>query len=176
MAFAPGMYAFPGGSVDPADYLPADRPGGDTEDPDAPAGGLRMGLADDAARAVHRAAVREVAEEAGVRLSVAGLRAWARWLTPEFEQRRFDTFFFVAAMPEGQHARGETAESDHAVWLAAEEAMALPMMPPTRHMIRGLAGYSTVESALAASTGRDLSEPVQPVVEVDADGAWLRLS
>jgi 8-oxo-dGTP pyrophosphatase MutT (NUDIX family) len=169
MAFAPGMYAFPGGSVDPADYLPTDG------DPDGPAA-VSMGLAEDAARAVHRAAVREVAEEAGVRLAVAGLQVWARWLTPEFEPRRFDTFFFVAVMPDGQHARGETAESDHALWLAPDEAMSLPMMPPTKHMIGQLAGYSTIDSVLAGSIGRDLSEPVQPVVEVDADGAWLRLS
>lgn len=29
------------------------------------------------------------------------LGAWARWITPEFEPRRYDTWFFVAALPHG---------------------------------------------------------------------------
>ena len=32
-------------------------------------------------------------------------RAWAHWITPEFEPRRYDTRFFVAAMPAGQLTR-----------------------------------------------------------------------
>src|SRR5690606_39575948 len=28
------------------------------------------------------------------------LGAWTRWVTPEFESRRYDTWFFVAALPE----------------------------------------------------------------------------
>ena len=33
------------------------------------------------------------------------LGAWAGWLTPEFEPRRYRTWFFVAALPEGQVTR-----------------------------------------------------------------------
>ncbi len=164
MAFAPGMYAFPGGSVDPADYstyldIPLDE---------------SLGLPVDSARAVRHAAVRELDEEAGVRITADQLVPWARWITPEFEPRRFDTFFFLAPMPAGQHARGETDESDHAVWLAPADALRLAMLPPTRRTIGELARFSAVEAALAAGSGRDL-KPVQPVIEVDKDGAWLRL-
>lgn len=164
MAFAPGMYAFPGGSVEPADYsssldIPIDE---------------SLGLPLDSARAVRQAAVRELDEEAGVRITADLLVPWARWVTPEFEPRRFDTFFFLAPMPADQHARGESDESDHAAWLAPAEALRLAMLPPTRRTIDELAGFSAVDTALAAGAGRDL-KPVQPVIEVDADGVWLRL-
>jgi 8-oxo-dGTP pyrophosphatase MutT (NUDIX family) len=188
MAFAPGMYAFPGGSVSSADL--ASVAAGD-ESSTAPAGAgteaptgpdaeasviARMGLPGPTARAVLLAAVREVAEETHVTLAPAALAPWARWLTPEFEPRRFDTFFFLAPLPAGQQPVDPSGEADHALWLPpAEAASRLPMMPPTRHVLTELAGFADVASALAAAAQRDVSEPVRPVIEVDEEGTWLRL-
>jgi 8-oxo-dGTP pyrophosphatase MutT (NUDIX family) len=166
MAFAPGMYAFPGGSVDPADYS------SDDVDIEFDA---RMGLPAQSAGAVRRAAVRELVEEAGVRLGVNELHVWARWLTPEFEPRRYDTFFFVADMPAGQRADGEGIESDHSAWLVATDALRLPMLPPTRRTVGEMARYPHVAAVLAAAAERDVSVAVRPEIEVDAEGVWLRL-
>jgi len=168
MAFAPGMYAFPGGSVAAVD---AEPPTGHEVEPMA----TRMGLTEESALAVLRAAVRELTEETGVRLAPARLAPWARWLTPEFEPRRFDTFFFLAPLPGDQHPDDPVGEADHAVWLPPAEALRLPMLPPTRHTLAELARFPDMASAIAAAAGRDVSEPVRPVVEVDADGTWLRL-
>lgn len=167
MRFAPGMYAFPGGSVSSQDEA-----GPDPESELA----IRMGLPKTSAGAVLRAAVRELAEETGVRLSTAELAPWARWLTPEFEPRRYDTFFFLAALPVGQLPADAAGEADHALWIAPAQAQHLPMLPPTRHTLAELAGFPDVASALAAAAHRDISEPVRPVLEVDADGTWLRLT
>ena len=134
-----------------------------------------MGLPRESARAVLRAAVRELIEETGVRVALEALAPWARWLTPEFEPRRFDTFFFLAALPPGQHPAEAAGEADHALWVSPAEARSLPMLPPTRHTLATLADFPDVASAIAASVTRDLSKPIQPVVEVDADGTWLRL-
>src|SRR3954465_10430498 len=69
--FMGGAWVFPGGAVDPAD-----------------------GAGDGALRA---AAVREVAEEAGLRLDPgAELVPFARWITPERIAIRYDTWFFLA--------------------------------------------------------------------------------
>ena len=39
------------------------------------------------------------------------LRPWANWVTPKEERtRRYDTYFFVGAIPEGQRADGENTE------------------------------------------------------------------
>jgi 8-oxo-dGTP pyrophosphatase MutT (NUDIX family) len=137
MAFASGMYAFPGGSVEPSD------PG------------------------VAEAAVREVLEETGVLLTVDGLVPWSRWITPEFEPRRFDAYLFLAALPPGQQARTIGGEADHAVWLPPAEALVLPLLPPTSRTLRELVGYSRVDAALEAAAGRDAATPVRSRVVAD---------
>ena len=40
------------------------------------------------------------------------LSAQAHWLTPEFEHRRYDTWFFAALLPEGQIPDDDTSEAD----------------------------------------------------------------
>src|SRR3954452_14793348 len=152
MAFAPGMYVFPGGGVDLADS-DADI---SWVGPPPSEWAARFGCSEDLARGLVCAAVRETFEESGVllagpdehsivsdtsaasfqqaRLALeaheltlgayladAGLvlrtdllGAWAHWITPTFEPRRYDTRFFVAVLPEGQ-AVGELArEADRA--------------------------------------------------------------
>ncbi|MFJ8061854.1 NUDIX hydrolase [Streptomyces sp. NPDC096142] len=91
------------------------------------------------------------------------LGAWARWITPEFESRRYDTWFFVAVLPEGQRTRNASTEADRTVWIAPGEAAAsydkgdLTMMPPTIATLRGLIPYGSAAEALAAAPGRDLT-------------------
>lgn len=91
------------------------------------------------------------------------LGAWARWITPEFESRRYDTWFFVAALPEGQRTRNASTEADRTVWIRPEEAAAgydrgeLTMMPPTVATLRALAPHSSAAEALAAARDRDLT-------------------
>ncbi len=48
----------------------------------------------------------ELLSRAGLELRTDLLRPWARWITPEFEPRRYDTWFFVArSRGAGQPAR-----------------------------------------------------------------------
>ncbi|MQS34089.1 NUDIX hydrolase [Streptomyces katsurahamanus] len=102
------------------------------------------------------------------------LGAWARWITPEFEPRRYDTWFFVAALPIGQRTRNASTEADRTVWIRPCDATAgydrgeLLMMPPTVATLRTVAPYATAADALAAADGRDLT-PVLARAEM-ADG------
>jgi hypothetical protein len=41
------------------------------------------------------------------------------------------------------------------------------MLPPTSRTLRELAGFSTVEEALAAAAGRNFATPVRPRFEGD---------
>ncbi|MEV6527706.1 NUDIX domain-containing protein [Longispora sp. NPDC051575] len=125
-------------------------------------------------------AVREVLEETGLRLT--DLVPWARWITPEFEPRRYDTWFFVAALPEGQVPEYfEGGEADHVVWLRPAEAVArhaagdLAMLPPTAETLRELSGLPDVAAVLAAAAGRDAETPIVPRAVVTADGARMVL-
>jgi 8-oxo-dGTP pyrophosphatase MutT (NUDIX family) len=91
------------------------------------------------------------------------LGGWARWITPEFEPRRYDTWFFVAALPRGQRTRNASTEADRTVWIRPAEAAAgydrgeLLMMPPTISTLRQLAPCGSAAEALAAAADRDLS-------------------
>lgn len=120
-------------------------------------------------------ALVDVLGSRGLRVRADLLAAWDRWLTPEFEPRRFDTFFFLARLPDGQRTRDLGGESDHSAWLSPAEAAKLPMLPPTRYTLERLAQVGRVEDAVAMGAQRDLSRPVLPRVESDTDGDWLVL-
>lgn len=103
------------------------------------------------------------------------LGAWTRWITPEFEERRYDTWFFVAVLPEGQRTRNASSEADRTVWLRPAEAAAgydrgeFVMMPPTIATLRQLQTYDTPAAALAGSVERDLA-PVLAQARIDENG------
>ncbi|MFH8621387.1 NUDIX hydrolase [Streptomyces vietnamensis] len=102
------------------------------------------------------------------------LGAWARWITPEFEQRRYDTWFFVAALPAGQRTRDVSGEADRTVWIRPAEAAAgydrgeLTMMPPTISTLRTLEPYGTATEALAAAGEQDMA-PVLAQARLEGD-------
>jgi 8-oxo-dGTP pyrophosphatase MutT (NUDIX family) len=188
MAFAAGMHAFPGGTVDPRDSAVLPGWAGPTPADWA----TRLNLPEPTARAVVSAAVREVFEECGVLLAgpdagtvvgdVSGtdweaarlaliareigfaeflaerglvlrsdlLTPWDRWLTPEFEPRRYDTYFFLARLPERQVTRDVGGEAEQVLWGRPEELVDLPMLPPTLATLRALSGYPSIETAMAA--------------------------
>lgn len=108
------------------------------------------------------------------------LRPWAHWITPEVEPRRYDTRFFVAALPAGQRTREVGGEADRVAWLSPEEALSarargeVGLLPPTAVTLSELAPYADVGAVLEAAAERDL-RPRLPRVEVDAAGARIVL-
>ncbi|SCL20645.1 NUDIX domain-containing protein [Micromonospora nigra] len=101
---------------------------------------------------------------------------WSRWITPEFEPRRFDTYFFVALLPEGQRTRDVSGEADHTLWIRPAEAHArasageLTMLPPTLVTLAEVAACGGLDEVVRAAAGRDAASPVQPRLELSADG------
>lgn len=80
------------------------------------------------------------------------LRPWANWVTPKEERtRRYDTYFFVGALPDGQRADGENTETDQAGWITPQEALddfaagRSFLLPPTWTQLDALAGRSVAE-------------------------------
>jgi 8-oxo-dGTP pyrophosphatase MutT (NUDIX family) len=105
------------------------------------------------------------------------LRPWAQWITPELEERRYDTRFFVAALPGAQRPRQVGGEADRVAWVPVRAAVEqhgrgeLGMFPPTIATLVELSAYETVAEVLAAATERVI-EPLMPriVVEDGPDG------
>ncbi|MEV6168266.1 NUDIX hydrolase [Streptomyces sp. NPDC051954] len=119
--------------------------------------------ADRAALVARDLSFAEFLERRGLVLRSDLLGAWTRWITPEFEPRRYDTWFFVAALPEGQRTRNVSEEADRTVWTTPADAATsydkgeLLMMPPTIATLRQLTPYATAAEALAAAPGRDMT-------------------
>jgi 8-oxo-dGTP pyrophosphatase MutT (NUDIX family) len=138
--FMGGAWVFPGGSVDKTE--------------------------------THRtAAVREVAEEAGIDLpDPDALVPFAHWITPEEVSIRFDTWFFLAAAPDGQEAVPDGQETVDARWfeparaLEGAEADELLMVFPTIKTLERLARHESAAALLEWAAGQDV-KPLQPRVE-----------
>ena len=103
------------------------------------------------------------------------LRPWANWVTPEAERtRRYDTYFFVGALPAGQRADGENTESDRAGWTTPRAAIddfaagRNILLPPTWTQLDSLAGRSVAD---ALSVERQIVT-VQPHLEIIGDN-WI---
>ncbi|MFN8125056.1 MAG: hypothetical protein U0R64_00885 [Candidatus Nanopelagicales bacterium] len=187
MAFAPGMYVFPGGRVEESDAHTAWR--GPTDEP--------FGIPDGAGvtatfRALTSAGARETWEEAGTVLAVddsgapvagpdqsdadfgswlaehgcqidgAHFRAWSHWITPEVERRRFDTRFLVSLLPDGQSAVDLGVESDHSSWFTPQAALAGVRdgtMPMLPPTSAALTQLAEFDSAAAAWEAATYREP-----------------
>lgn len=137
LAFAGGMWVFPGGRIDPDDFPP---PG--TEDELAVAG--------------RNAAVREAAEEAGLTVDPAALVPFAHWTPPPEAPKRFSTQFFVAPAPTGAVTIDDGEIRDHmwvapAAALARRDAVEIELAPPTWVTLHTLSAHPTVASAIAAT-------------------------
>ncbi|MCH0562835.1 MULTISPECIES: NUDIX hydrolase [unclassified Streptomyces] len=119
--------------------------------------------ADRVALVARETSFAEFLDRRGLVLRSDLLGAWTRWITPEFEPRRYDTWFFVAALPAGQRTRDVSGEADRTVWVRPQDAGdaydrgELLMMPPTIATLRQLVPYSTVAETLAAAPDRDLT-------------------
>ncbi|MEU0725775.1 NUDIX hydrolase [Streptomyces sp. NPDC006140] len=131
--------------------------------------------ADRAALVARDLSFAEFLDRRGLVLRSDLLGAWTRWITPEFEARRYDTWFFVAALPEGQRTRNASTEADRTVWIAPGDAAAgydrgeLLMMPPTIATLRQLTAYETAAQALAAAPDRDLTPVLATARLVDGE-------
>jgi 8-oxo-dGTP pyrophosphatase MutT (NUDIX family) len=111
-------------------------------------------------------------------LRVDLLRPWAHWITPLVEKRRYDTRFFVAALPAGQRTRDVSTESDRVAWVRPAEALEaakrgeMSMLPPTLVTLTELAACDSVAAALAAP--REIA-PRLPEIQVIDGAVYLLL-
>lgn len=119
-----------------------------------------------------------VLAQLGVLLDVTAIRPWSRWITPKAESRRYDTYFFVAALPDGAAAAAVTSEASHADWIAVDQALAefrsgdRPMLPPTITTLTEIGQHSTVAEVLSVASQRSI-RPVEPVLRRDEAGQLI---
>ncbi|MFL6121481.1 NUDIX hydrolase [Actinophytocola sp.] len=110
--------------------------------------------------------------EAGLVLRADLLRPWSNWVTPVEETRRFDARFFLARLPEGQRADGDTTEAQDARWQRPADALddwksgRSGLLPPTWTT---LAELEECESVTDAMTRERVITKLMPRVARDGD-------
>ncbi|HYW56582.1 MAG TPA: NUDIX hydrolase [Polaromonas sp.] len=104
-----------------------------------------------------------------LRLQTRSLAPWSRWITPtapSVMNKRFDTRFFVAALPDGQVARHDDFETTESIWLTPRAALEqywngdIELAPPQIMSLAHLARHVSTASVLAAARSR-----VPPVIQ-----------
>lgn len=117
-------------------------------------------------------------ETNGLRLAADQLVRYARWITPDMMPKRFDTWFFIAAAPEGQLGAHDGHESVDSVWTTPAAAMAererWTIIFPTRMNLEKLACFATAEEAIRTASSTPIVT-VTPWVEKREGGSVLRI-
>ena len=113
----------------------------------------------------------------GLRLQTHSVTPWVRWITPTMpsvSSKRFDTRFFVSAVPPDQTASHDNHEATDSVWISPRAALLqyrdaqIMLAPPQIMSLAHLSRHSTVASVLAEAKSR-LPPLVQPE-PFDQDG------
>ncbi|KTE16590.1 NUDIX domain-containing protein [Sphingopyxis sp. H115] len=198
MAFAAGAVVFPGGRVDPDDYLVARRhaPALDEADGAARVAALREtleetglavgwpGLKEDDAADMRRALLAgellsDLLAARGDRIAIETLVPFARWCPNFKEARTFDTrFYAVAAPPHSHELTVEEAEHSHIFWASAEETLSMAdrgevsVIFPTRRNLERLA-LSADFPAFSEYSSRFPVDLITPWIEERDGQSWL---
>jgi 8-oxo-dGTP pyrophosphatase MutT (NUDIX family) len=175
-SFVPDAWVFPGGVVESSDHDLGD--------------GTEVGT-------MRIAAARELFEESGIWLGVplvdadAKRRAllmgeipfaslidgspldveklvWtSRWITPIGVPKRFDTYFFLAAVNHNAIASAENVEAVEVIWIPPAEAIEkLQIVFPTQKNLEALAGFTSAEELLASRRGVEVPA-TRPVLVIE---------
>ncbi|WP_426146759.1 NUDIX hydrolase [Polaromonas sp. DSR2-3-2] len=105
-----------------------------------------------------------------LRLQTRSLVPWSRWITPtapSVMSKRFDTRFFVSAVPAGQVAVHDNHETTDSIWLSPRMALQqywdgqIALAPPQIMSLAHLSRHASVDSVLTQARSR-LPPLIQP--------------
>ncbi len=117
----------------------------------------------------------EFVEDEDLLLDAGALHLFSHWITPAESPRRYDTWFFVAAAPEGHAYLHDDSETVASVWIRPTDALAraergeLEIIFPTMRNLEQLGRFRTAGALLEAVTTSE------PRVVADAGGARIML-
>jgi 8-oxo-dGTP pyrophosphatase MutT (NUDIX family) len=190
-SFMGGAHVFPGGTLDPEDHAPATA-------------ALVRWSGDPVEVPWRAAALRELAEEAGLLVTPGGivdhdgapvyptLAATGRrldgdalvylsnWVTPRGLPRRFDARFYLLEVPPDAVARSDGTEVFDPVWVTPREALdhagsgRWQIEVPTRAQLEMLADAPGLDRALDTARGT-FPTRIEPRLTRDPAGAWMVL-
>jgi glyoxylase-like metal-dependent hydrolase (beta-lactamase superfamily II)/8-oxo-dGTP pyrophosphatase MutT (NUDIX family) len=126
--------------------------------------------------ALHRGekGIAEFCAAEGLQLAADRLVYLSHWLTPLGRAKRFDTRFFIAAVPTAQTAAHDGAELLEQMWIAPKEALArkasLKLLTPTQKTLETIGRFANVADAMAWASAPRQVALVMPRVASGRDG------
>ena len=117
----------------------------------------------------------------GLRLAVDRVHYFSHWITPEPAPKRYDTRFFVTALPPGQVPVHDDHETTATVWVQPGEALAraeageFDIIFPTIKNLEAISRFSTSAELLAAAAAVERVPTVLPRVVADERGFRILL-
>ena len=123
----------------------------------------------------------EVLDAEDLVMEGGALRLFAHFLTPEGAPRRYDTWFFAAATPEGQHGVHDDGEAVHSEWVRPVDALErqsrneIDLILPTVCSLRWLARFASAAEVLAAADAAAVTPDSPPLVVTDIFGERIAL-
>jgi 8-oxo-dGTP pyrophosphatase MutT (NUDIX family) len=122
----------------------------------------------------------ELVQDEDLLLDTGALHVFSHWITPAGAPRRYDTWFFVAAAPDGHAYVHDDTETVASVWIRPRDALAraeqgeLELIFPTIRNLEQLARFPSARDLLDAA--RDATEGFMPPRMVaDASGTRVML-
>lgn len=136
----------------------------------------------------HRAAVDsgelrlvELCEREGLQLAVDRMHYFSHWITPIGPPRRYDTRFFVTAVPPEQVPVHDDRETIANRWVAPDEALALhekgelDLIFPTIKNLEAIARFGSSAELLDAAAAIEEVPTVLPRITADEHGVRILL-
>ena len=117
----------------------------------------------------------------GLRLATDRVHYFSHWITPEPAPKRYDTRFFVAALPPGQVPIHDDHETVDTVWVRPDDALArakageFDLIFPTMKNLEAISRFATSGELLAAAAAVERVPTVLPRVVADERGFRILL-
>ena len=105
----------------------------------------------------------DVLQESGRRVDGTVLHPAGRWISPSFAPRGFDTYFYLALLPEGEVTQIDGGELVDGEWVRPEDALrrwtegGILLATPVRRVLEKLRDYA---GDLNSAEAEDLAEPL----------------
>ena len=123
----------------------------------------------------HQRTIGDLCHEFGLRLAVDRLHYLSHWLTPPGRFKRFDTRFFIAAVPPTQTAAFDGTETVEQRWLRPAEAVAhssgLKLLTPTSKTLELIGRHASVGALLAWASSKRTVTLTLPRIATGSRGA-----
>ncbi len=123
----------------------------------------------------------DVLDEEGLLVDASSLHYFARWITPLGALRRYDTRFFVAALPDQQEAVHDERELIGTHWMRPDEALErhrageFTMILPTIRSLDALRRFDTARDVLDHAASIASVPAVLPTLVESPHGLRIRL-